>query len=261
MNYLLLVLLFCSVPATAADLPKIDRTIAKEPKYQSKPKYCLLVFGLDAKPKVWLVLDGDVLYVDRNGNGDLTAEDKKVRRGKGQGQVPGNFACGDIVQGEGKTICTGLTVSGSAEEGDMWVEINMGGKHGQSAAVDANGYLQFADSPDRAPIIHFDGPLTMSAIPLADIYIKATLEKKGDKVEIISKERTVRVFWPTFVLGGEKAELRVAVGTAGQGKGAFARIHYKEIAAGIHPVAEIEFPNRDPAKGAIKIKLALLNRC
>ena len=71
----------------------------------------------------------------------------------------------------------------------------------------------------------------------------------------------MRVFWPTFVLGGEKAELKVAVGTAGQGKGTFARIHYKEIAAGIHPVAEIEFPNRDPAKGAIKIKLALPNRC
>src|SRR5262249_31856926 len=199
--------------------------------------------------------------VDRNGNGDLTAEDKKVPRGKAQGQAPGYFACGDIVQADGKTICTGLTVSGSAEEGDMSVAINLDGKHGQSAAVDANGYLQFADSPDRAPIIHFDGQLTMSVIPLADIYITATLEKKGDKVEVISKERTVRVFWPTFVLGGEKAELRVAVGTAGEGKGTFSRLHYKEIADGVHPVASIGFPNRDPAKGAIKIKLALPKRC
>jgi hypothetical protein len=258
---LLLVLLLFSAPATAAELSKIDRTIGKEPKYQSKPKYCLLVFGLDAKTKAWLVLDGDVLYVDRNGHGDLTGEEKKVRRGKARGQVPGNFACGDIVQADGKTICTGLTVSGSPEEGDMSVAINLDGKHGQSAAVDANGYLQFADSPDRAPIIHFNGPRTMSVIPLADIYITATSEKKGDKVEIISQERTVRVFWPTFVLGGEKAELRVAVGTAGQGKGTFARLHYKDIADGIHPVAEIEFPNRDPAKGAIKIKLALPKRC
>jgi hypothetical protein len=210
MNFLRLLpaLLFCSASVMAADLSKIDRIIAKEPKYQSKPKYCLLVFGLDAKTKVWLVLDGDVLYVDRNGNGDLIAEDKKVSRGKAHGQVPGNFACGDIVQSDGKTLCTGLTVSGSAEEGDMSVAINLDGKHGQSAAVDANGYLQFADSPDRAPVIHFNGPRTMSVIPLADIYIKATSEKKGDKVEIISQEKTVRVFWPTFVLGGEKAELR-----------------------------------------------------
>jgi hypothetical protein len=75
----LLVLLFCAAPAMAADLSKIDRAIAKEPKYQSKPKYCLLVFGPEAKAKVWLVLDGDVLYVDRNGNGDLTEEGKRVK--------------------------------------------------------------------------------------------------------------------------------------------------------------------------------------
>src|SRR5437762_3210437 len=59
--------------AAAADLGKIDRTIRKEPAYQSKtPKYCLLVFGPQAKDRVWLVLDGDVLYVDRQANGDLT---------------------------------------------------------------------------------------------------------------------------------------------------------------------------------------------
>src|SRR5262249_30448580 len=58
--------------AGGADLTKIDRTIAKEPVYQSKPKYGLLVFGPHARTRVWLVLDGDVLYADRNGNGDLT---------------------------------------------------------------------------------------------------------------------------------------------------------------------------------------------
>src|SRR5260370_10668649 len=62
----------------AADLSKIDRTIAKEPAYKSKPKYCLVVFGPEAKTRVWLVLDGDVLYVDRNGDGDLTGKDERI---------------------------------------------------------------------------------------------------------------------------------------------------------------------------------------
>src|SRR5215831_902468 len=66
------------VTAAAADLTKIDRTIAKEPVYQNKPKYCLLVFGPDAKTRVWLVIDGDVLYVDRNGNGDLTEKGERL---------------------------------------------------------------------------------------------------------------------------------------------------------------------------------------
>jgi hypothetical protein len=64
--------------AHAADLEKVERVIAKEPKYQGKPEYCLLVFGPEAKFRVWLVLDGAVLYVDRNGDGDLTKPDNRV---------------------------------------------------------------------------------------------------------------------------------------------------------------------------------------
>jgi WD40 repeat protein len=70
--------LLLAPPAQAQDLAKIERKIAKEPAYQTKtPKYCLLVFGLDAKTRVWLVQDGDTLYVDRNGSGDLTGDDKQ----------------------------------------------------------------------------------------------------------------------------------------------------------------------------------------
>src|SRR5262245_7872130 len=71
------------LPVYAADLSKIDRKIGKEPAYesQSKPKYCLVVFGPEAKTRVWLVLDGDVLYVDRNGDGDLTGEDERILKG------------------------------------------------------------------------------------------------------------------------------------------------------------------------------------
>jgi hypothetical protein len=63
----------------ATDLKRIDRRIVREPAYQSKPKSCLLVFGPDANTHVWLVQDGDTLYVDRNGNGDLTEPGEKVR--------------------------------------------------------------------------------------------------------------------------------------------------------------------------------------
>jgi hypothetical protein len=58
---------------STVDLTKIDRTIVREPKYQSQPHYALLVFGPRAEHRAWLVIDGDsVAYVDRNGNGDLT---------------------------------------------------------------------------------------------------------------------------------------------------------------------------------------------
>src|SRR5436189_297280 len=77
---LLAAVLLLTAPAQAADLAKVPRTIAREPVYQTRtPKYCLLVFGLDAKTRVWLVQDGDTLFVDRNGNGDLTQDGKRVK--------------------------------------------------------------------------------------------------------------------------------------------------------------------------------------
>src|SRR6516164_5027781 len=92
-----------AVTTWRADLTKIDRTIAKEPAYKSKPKYCLLVFGSEAKTRVWLVLDGDALYVDRNGNGDLTEPGEKVIAEKQNNRRPDDrsftFAAGDLREG------------------------------------------------------------------------------------------------------------------------------------------------------------------
>src|SRR6516225_1415032 len=101
-----------------ADLTKIDRTVAKEPAYKSKPKYCLLVFGPEAKTRVWLVLDGDTLYVDRNGNSDLTEEGERFvlaldeydrKRGLRIWKV------GDIATSDGKVRYTDLQVSEISE--------------------------------------------------------------------------------------------------------------------------------------------------
>src|SRR5215831_16607005 len=85
--FALLLASIAAAPAVAVDLTKIDRTIAKEPVYQNKPKYCLLVFGPDAKTRVWLVVDGNVLYVDRNGNGDLTEKGKRVSLMEPEGDI------------------------------------------------------------------------------------------------------------------------------------------------------------------------------
>src|SRR5262245_61639518 len=51
-----------TLPLAAADLAKIDRTIGKEPTYKSKPKYCLVVVGPEAKTRLWVVLDGSTVY-------------------------------------------------------------------------------------------------------------------------------------------------------------------------------------------------------
>jgi hypothetical protein len=52
---------------------------AKEPSYQKEPRYALLVFGPKREQRVWMVLDGTTLYVDRSGNGDLTQPDERLQ--------------------------------------------------------------------------------------------------------------------------------------------------------------------------------------
>src|SRR5262249_9763339 len=61
------------------DLAKINRTVPREPAYRLKPRYCLLLLGRDAKTRIWLVLDGNTLYVDRNGRGHWVKPEKRVQ--------------------------------------------------------------------------------------------------------------------------------------------------------------------------------------
>src|SRR5262245_59920179 len=97
-----------SATVAAADLSKVGRTIAKEPAYQTKEvRYCLLVIGPEAKTHIWLVQDGETLYVDRNGNGDLTEAGERVSL-KDKADQYRLFEAGDIK--DGPLTHTGLSV-------------------------------------------------------------------------------------------------------------------------------------------------------
>src|SRR5262249_52982620 len=86
--------------AELPDLGRIHRRIAKEPAYQSKqPLYGLYVFGPEARTRVWAVLDRsrpdasgyDVLYFDRNADGDLTGSGERI-----EGKKAGDLVTFDI---------------------------------------------------------------------------------------------------------------------------------------------------------------------
>src|SRR3954468_9376683 len=98
--WLLLGCLVFGPAAAAADLAKVARVIGKEPAYRSKaPEYCLLVFGPEAAARVWLVVDGDTLYGDLNGNGALPEAGETVQAEKppeGQPQKIRAFSVGEV---------------------------------------------------------------------------------------------------------------------------------------------------------------------
>jgi hypothetical protein len=219
-NYLphlgVLCLLFGVPPCGAADLTQVQRTIAKEPKYQGKPAYCLLVLGPEAKFRVWLVVDGAVLYVDRNGDGDLTGMDERVSATYNRDGDVG-FRTGLSEGPEGKAQHT-LRV-GHSKDG-CYVQLRLDKTRSwQLAGFDGPGPLAFAARPLDAPIVHLLGPLTLQRFEPQSGSISPHLK-------------------PLPLVRGEVNNLAFSVGTPGLGAGTFAK--YPDVPSG---QAELRFAN------------------
>jgi hypothetical protein len=156
------VLLAGAAPAEV-DYAKIDRTIAREPAYESKaPKYCLLVFGPEAKARVWLVLDGDALYADRNGDGDLTAKDQRFPKQylkRGTVFEVGTIPARDGVGPSSLEVRVGPRV-GKEDSYAIWCRP----QEDNGSLQRTVGMLLFSDKPGEAPVVHFGGPLTLTIL-------------------------------------------------------------------------------------------------
>jgi hypothetical protein len=249
----------------ATDLTKVDRAIAKEPKYQSQaPKYCLLVLGPEAKTRIWLVQDGGTLYVDRNGNGDLTEAGEEVKATKGDGTDAEagvyEFQAGEIREGRlvhrqlrvavmditpqaanyplikaylakhpgSRGHFVGLEVEQPGRTGE-----GLGGRLVQYANIlDLNGVLRFGDSPQDAPILHFRGHWQ---IGLSE---------------------------PQMLMAGRERDFTVTIGTPGLGAGSLVLTGYEKlIPEDAHPQLEIEFPPEKPGASPVREVYEIKERC
>jgi hypothetical protein len=136
----------------APNLIKLKRTLAKEPVYKTRPQYCLLVFGAEADFRVWLVQDGETLYVDRDGNGDLTEPGEQVAWNSK------DCIAGLVTSPDGKgryrlslrKYSTGIRLT-AVTEGKQRFLVG-------DPDVEA---LVFADHPSEAPVAHIGGPLAI----------------------------------------------------------------------------------------------------
>ncbi len=201
--------------ANAADLSKIERTIAKEPAYQSKPRYCLLVFGPEAKARFWLVLDGDTLFVDRNANGDLTEPGESASPAARE-EYSVSFTVPDLIEPNGKVKHTCLHLM-QMKKGNVYLRVRVENGRYWWTGFDDEERLYFAERPGDAPIVHFNGPRTFG------FFHPKTLDR-GPRSEVVTQNR-------------------LSIGTPGLGKGTFAALDANQIPRPRSLIAEIEFPN------------------
>jgi hypothetical protein len=198
------------------DLSGVDRSLVPLPGWHD-PRFCLLVFGKrEPKARVWLVEDGDTLYVDRDGSGSLADPAKAfgaIRSDYGTRELPNHewtYRVGDVTPG-GSEKHTGLEVvryQSGGDEPKYVINVRTSGKTWQCAGWEKI----FAKDRESAPVIHFGGPV----VP-----------------KLLRAEKFT---------SGEDRELHLCVGTPGLGKGSFAYVSCDDVPRNVHPVAKIHWP-------------------
>lgn len=201
----------------AADaMSRMDRTLIKEPKYESAPKYALMVLGITAETRVWMVEDGRRLFVDRNANGDLTDDGPPIE--------PSDFRQLAALSWDFNYVLDAITpADGSRHTQFYLIRWNYGDKedsYGLSINVDEKRPMYagwfgtfWSAQREKTPVIRLGG----SFVPR------------------LLRDRT-------FSIGAGPQRLSLGFINPGSGEGAQSRLSIDALPMDVVPVVHVEWP-------------------
>ncbi len=227
-----------AVQPVPAALNKIERTIKKEPKYTGDPRYLLLTFGPEAKFRTWVVLDGTTLYIDRNGNGDLTEDGEKfdnpntVQKGL-DGKVSVTLTGIDLTEPDGTSHSIKVITTLKITDTSTYVRLGAQARGGPDQLAGLTN-LRLAETAKEAQVLHFGGN---------EVIVRPSLSMPSP----LSVDKAV--------------EFRVQFGTPGIGSGSFASFVGEKLAEGLGPIAEFEFTPLKASDKPVKATVNLVDRC
>lgn len=209
---------------------KGEYRLRKEPAYRGPAQYCLFLLGRDAKVRMWLVSDGSVMYVDRNGNGDITEPAEAIPFKK---EAFASFVAKAMPEhGTSEHLNLHIAVrqhDWEQKKGGYWaIRADVEGRYQQYAFVH-----KFPQKPQDAPVVHLGGPLQMG------------LSRQAELTLVPGKPCELEAWIVSQYPGVERAFID----------------HSKGVPETIHPVVEIRFPAKTPGAEPITVRAALTQRC
>ncbi len=238
------VLSFVLMLGCAFSLPALPADDAKP----AKPEHCWLHFGPKAEVRVLVRLDGEAVTLEHYAAGKPTGRKEQFAdRTKYPSAATGRDV--SIKDPDGKTTCVITGLNGPI--------VQAGKPTFLTADVDIKGpvayrqycYAEVATDPDKAPIAHFHGPLTIQAET-------ANWELPRD----LALRR-----------GGIATHVRALVGTMDRKKGCWVVVRsgvdagtggkFPDFPKGVHPVVDVEFSPTRPGDEPVKRRYQLDDFC
>ena len=218
--------------ATVAD--PAGMKVTQEPNYKNEPGYCLFALGLETPTNIWIVADGEELYVDLNANGDLTDDGGPLK--VVEQQTLSSYRDADYEP-----------IAIQAADGSDYGELRLGFYQTDSKPVNhivkllvdqtvqryAGWRPMFSESTESASTYRFEGKFTIRQL-------------RGKELSLSDEELELHL---AFVIqeGGKSAKTSLAISA---------------IAEDSVPVATIEWPS---SKGSDKLPITsevnLVHRC
>jgi hypothetical protein len=194
----------------------LTRTLIKEPKYDSMPKYAMILLGNSREVQLWMVEDGQRLFVDKNTNGDLTDDGPPLQ--------PSNVRNLDAKRRDfGYELDTITSTDGSRHTGFDLRRWNYGEpEDGYGLLLSVDGKLPmyagwfgtfWSTNRETAPVIYFGGPFTPKLLRRKD-----------------------------FTIGAERDRLSLCFMHPGSAAGADSRLSIDALPRYIVPTLNIEWP-------------------
>lgn len=233
----------------------------KLPEFEtSNPQFCFWQFPGSKKHRVLVVADGKYLFVDRNGNHDLTEADERVLSTKNEYSPDRSFVfnIGKISVAGATHVMTELTIHPLEYAGRDNAKI----KQLLDKDPQANSYL--LSSQIQTERFHGSGlngrvPVLVGSTDLDGVLQFGKTIETAPTIDLLG-DLEIRLYSKIKLRPGSQPDITTVVGTPGTAPGIFAMISYEDVIPEVYPSLKLRVTSGENGKSE-ELDVELKRRC